>query len=183
MVRAVFLDRDGVLNEAVVRDGKPYPPDNLAELVVTADAGNALGALRARGFRLVMVTNQPDIARGKTPRKTVEEINTYLSDLLSLDAVEVCDHDDWDGCDCRKPKPGMLTRAARRDGIALGESFMVGDRWRDIEAGRRAGCRTVLVGDGYSEGLKSPPDIAVATLSEAVGWILAHNGERQKGST
>lgn len=173
MVRAVFLDRDGVLNQAVVRDGKPYPPATLDEVVVAPDVGDALRVLRGRGFRLVMVTNQPDIARGKVHRETVEGINGHLRELFSIDAVEMCEHDDADHCACRKPKPGMILRAAERDGIVLGQSFMVGDRWRDIEAGRRAGCKTILVGDGYAEGLRSPPDVAVANLSEAVDWILA----------
>ncbi len=174
MSRAVFLDRDGVLNEAIVRNGKPYSPAMLEEVVVVAGAKEALQSLRRRGFRLVMITNQPDIARGKARRETVDQINSYIRNLLLIDAVEVCEHDDADRCDCRKPKPGMILRAARRDRIMLTESFVVGDRWRDIEAGRRAGCRTILIGNGYNEGLKSPPDIAVANLSEAASWILAH---------
>lgn len=173
MVKAVFLDRDGVLNNALVRDGKPFSPMSIAEVIVPPDVPDALARLHRAGFRLVMVTNQPDIARGLQSREKVYEINNYLKDLLHIDAAEVCEHDDADGCDCRKPKPGMLLRAAARDGIALAESFMVGDRWRDIEAGRRAGCRTVLIGDGYDEGLKSPPDAAFTTLDDAASWILA----------
>ena len=173
MTRAVFLDRDGVLNEAVVRNGRPYPPAGLEELVIVADAGAALGLLQGAGYRLVVATNQPDIARGTTPRERVTELNRYLQDRLPLDAVEVCEHDDADQCACRKPAPGLLTRAAARDGIDLAASFMVGDRWRDIEAGRRAGCRTVLIGDGYGEAFKSLPDTAVRSLTDAAAWILA----------
>jgi D-glycero-D-manno-heptose 1,7-bisphosphate phosphatase len=172
-MRAVFLDRDGVLNEAVVRGGKPYPPATVAEVVVPRDVPDALARLRNSGFRLIVVTNQPDIARGTQSRETVHAINRHLQELLQLDGVEVCEHDDRHQCDCRKPKPGMLLRAAERDGIALAQSFMVGDRWRDIEAGRGAGCRTVLIGGGYDEGLKSPPDVQVASLSAAADWILA----------
>ena len=180
MVRAVFLDRDGVLNEAIVREGKPYSPATLEDLVVPPDAEKALRALRNQGLRLVMVTNQPDIARGKVRRETVQQINQYLCRVLPIDAVEVCEHDDADDCECRKPRPGMLRRAAERDKILLSESFMVGDRWRDIEAGRRAGCRTILIGDGYAEGLKSAPDIAVANLSEAADWILGQTDALQE---
>src|SRR4051794_884804 len=175
MTRAVFLDRDGVLNEAVVRDGNPYPPETIEELVIVPDAADSLALLRRRGFRLIMVTNQPDIARGKVSRKLVDEMNRYVCTMLSIDAVEMCHHDDADHCDCRKPQPGMLLRAARRDDIMLTESFMLGDRWRDVEAGRRAGCRTILIGDGYAEGLKSTPDVIVANLTEATNWILAHS--------
>lgn len=177
-LKAVFLDRDGVLNNVVLRNGNPHPPAMLDDVVVPTDAVASLQKLRGRGFRLVMVTNQPDIARAKVARETVYRINDYLRDLLAIDAVEVCEHDDADKCDCRKPAPGMLLRAAARDGIVLSRSFMVGDRWRDIEAGRRAGCRTLLIGDGYAEGLKSPPDIAVASLSEAADWILAQTDAR-----
>jgi D-glycero-D-manno-heptose 1,7-bisphosphate phosphatase len=173
MTRAVFLDRDGVLNEAIMRDGHPCSPTTIEEMTIVADAAPTLCALRDRGFRLVVVTNQPDIARRKISREQVERMNEYLRSVLPLDAIEVCEHDDVDECECRKPKPGMLIRAAERDGIVLHQSFMVGDRWRDVEAGRRARCRTVLVGDGYAEGLKLPPDITVGSLSEAGSWILA----------
>lgn len=172
MTRAVFLDRDGVLNEAIVRDGKPYSPDTIAEMVIPSDAAAALTRLRQHGFRLIMATNQPDIARGRMTRAAVDAMNAHLRSHLPLDAIEMCTHDDADRCGCRKPEPGMLLNAAKRDGIDLAASFMVGDRWRDIEAGRGAGCRTVLIGDGYGERFRSQPDIKVATLSEAADWIL-----------
>jgi D-glycero-D-manno-heptose 1,7-bisphosphate phosphatase len=173
MTRAVFLDRDGVLNEVTVRDGKPYSPDSLADLVIVPDAAEALALLRRHGFRLVMVTNQPDIARGRISSEEVARMNHHVSSRLAIDAVEVCEHDDADNCGCRKPKPGMLIRAAARDGISLPESFMIGDRWRDIEAGHRAGCRSILIGDGYANEPKAAADIAVANLTEAAEWILA----------
>jgi D-glycero-D-manno-heptose 1,7-bisphosphate phosphatase len=172
MTRAVFLDRDGVLNKAIVRDGKPFSPNSVAEMEIVADAAEALGELRRRGFRLIVATNQPDVARGKLTRAQVDAMNDHLRGCLPLDAVEVCWHDDSDRCDCRKPEPGLLKRAAEREGISLRESFMLGDRWRDIEAGHRAGCRTVLIGDGYGETFKTQPDVAVGNLSEAVAWIL-----------
>ena len=171
--KAVFLDRDGVLNEALLRQGKPYSPMTRDEVIVPPDVPAALDRLRHDGFRLIMVTNQPNIARGSQSREEVYAINHYLQELLRLDAAEVCEHDDADNCDCRKPKPGMLLRAAARDNIALAASFLVGDRWRDIEAGRRAGCRTILLGDGYGESLQSPPNAVASTFSEAAGWILA----------
>jgi D-glycero-D-manno-heptose 1,7-bisphosphate phosphatase len=177
--KAIFLDRDGVLNEAIIRDGKPLSPQTLSEVVVPTDATEVLGRLRAGGFLLIMVTNQPDIARKKNSRENIDEINQYLRGKLALNGVEICPHDDADNCDCRKPKPGMLLRAAKRDGILLSESFMIGDRWRDIDAGRRAGCRTILIGAGYDEGLKSPPDITVDNLSEAANWILAQPDNSQ----
>jgi D-glycero-D-manno-heptose 1,7-bisphosphate phosphatase len=173
--KAVFLDRDGVLNEAPLRQGKPYSPMTLAEVIVPPGVPTALDRLRHGGFRLIMVTNQPNIARGSQSREEVYAINQYLQERLRLDAAEVCEHDDADNCDCRKPKPGMLLRAAARDNIALPASFLVGDRWRDVEAGHRAGCRTILVGNGYGETPLSDPDVVVSTLSEAATWILAQS--------
>jgi D-glycero-D-manno-heptose 1,7-bisphosphate phosphatase len=172
MTRAVFLDRDGVLNEAFVRNGKPYSPDTIEEMVIVPDAASALGRLREHGFRLIVATNQPDIARGRLKREQVEAMNAHLRRSLPLDAVEVCTHDDADDCDCRKPKPGLLLRAAEREGITLDESFMVGDRYRDIEAGHSAHCRTILIGDGYGEKFKAQPDAKFGTLTEAVDWII-----------
>jgi D-glycero-D-manno-heptose 1,7-bisphosphate phosphatase len=173
--KAVFLDRDGVLNEAPVRDGKPLSPMTLAEVVIPPDVPGALSQLRQSGFRLIMTTNQPNIARGSQSREAVYAINRYVSETLQLHGTEICEHDDADNCDCRKPKPGMLLRAAKLHHIALRESFMIGDRWRDIEAGRRAGCRTILIGHGYGEDMKSTADAMVATLSDAAAWILAQS--------
>jgi D-glycero-D-manno-heptose 1,7-bisphosphate phosphatase len=175
----VFLDRDGVLNEAVIKDGKPFPPASAEELVIVADAKESLEKLRALGFRLIVVTNQPDVRRGTTTQDAVEKINQRVREALPIDAFETCYHDDSDRCDCRKPKPGMLTRYAEREGIALQESFMIGDRWRDIEAGRSAGCRTILLGTGYSERLLSKPDFSVTTLHEAAQLIIEIASRRE----
>jgi D-glycero-D-manno-heptose 1,7-bisphosphate phosphatase len=172
MTRAVFLDRDGVLNKAYVRNGKPYSPDTIEEMIIFPGAASALGRLRQHRFRLIVATNQPDIARKRLTRAQVEAMNAHLRNHLPLDSVEICPHDDADNCDCRKPKPGLLVHAAKRDGVVLSDSFMVGDRFRDIEAGARAGCRTILIGDGYGETFKAQPDAKFATLPEAADWIL-----------
>ena len=172
MTRAVFLDRDGVLNKAYIRNGKPYSPDMIEEMIIVPDAAEALDRLHRHGFRLIVATNQPDIARKRLTREQVDAMNAHLHGKLPLDAIEVCAHDDADNCDCRKPKPGLLLNAAKRDGIALDESFMIGDRFRDIEAGDRAGCRTILIGDGYGETFNAQPDAKFATLTEAADWIL-----------
>lgn len=169
--RAVFLDRDGVLNRALVRDGKPYPPARLEELEVLPEVPGALARLRAAGLLLVVVTNQPDVARGEQRREVVLAMHARLAAELPLDAIEAC-FEDGDDAPRRKPNPGMLTDAAARLGIDLRRSFLVGDRWRDVEAGRRAGCTTLFVDRGYSEPLRSAPDLTVADLGEAADRIL-----------
>ncbi len=170
----VFLDRDGVLNEPVIRDGKPYPPSGVDDLVLCAGAEYAVRELRAAGFALVVVTNQPDIARGTTARATVDAINDRLRNLLDLDDVLVCAHDDSDGCACRKPKPGLISDGASLHEIDLSRSYLVGDRWRDIEAGAAAGCRTALVDRGYAEPQSAvQPNTRVTSVLEAARWIIA----------
>ncbi len=171
--RAVFLDRDGVLNRAIVRNGRPYPPATPSDVEIMPDAPEALEALEAAGFLLIGVTNQPDVARGTQRRAVVEAINAALLAALPLLEILVCYHDDRDGCGCRKPLPGLLLQAAAKHAIDLPSSFLIGDRWKDIETGHRAGCATVLIDHGYAEkGPGSSPDATVRSLSEAVRWIL-----------
>ena len=170
--RAVFLDRDGVLNRSVVREGRPYPPATPEEVEVLPGVPEAIGLLRAAGFALVVVTNQPDVARGTTRREVVEAINATVDEGLALDQYRVCYHDDADGCDCRKPGPGLLTAAASELDLDLGSSFMVGDRWRDIDAGKRAGCRTVWIDYGYDEKQPVGYDLKTDSLLGAARWIV-----------
>ncbi len=181
--RAVFLDRDGVLNRPVVRNGRPHPPATLGELEILGDAADTLRALKEAGFLLVSVTNQPDVARGTQRREVVEEINAAIRAALPLDDMLVCYHDDADGCPCRKPGPGLLKDAAKRHRIDLGASFLVGDRWRDVEAGHAAGCTVVLIDYGYSERAAAgpPPDCTVRSLSEAGAWILSRDAQGGRG--
>lgn len=174
MRRAVFIDRDGVINEAVVRNGKPYPPDSIDVLRLCAGVDEALRLLRAAGYLTIVATNQPDVGAGRQTREAVDAIHDHLRQRLAIDDVRVCYHVDADGCACRKPKPGMLLAAAADWQIDLSRSFMVGDRWRDIDAGRAAGCRTVLVGDGYEERAAEGYDVRVASLLDAARWILDH---------
>jgi D-glycero-D-manno-heptose 1,7-bisphosphate phosphatase len=170
---AVFLDRDGVINRAVVRDGKPYPPASLAEVEILPGVPEALGELKRAGFALIVVTNQPDVARGTQSRAVVDAIHARLQAELPLDAIYGCFHDDGDHCACRKPAPGLLLDAALHHDLNLGKSFMVGDRWRDTEAGAAAGCRTVFVDHQYRERQPLTFDVKVASLPEAVTWILS----------
>ena len=169
---AAFLDRDGVINRAIVRDGRPYPPASLAELELLPGVAAALRRLRAAGLRLIVVSNQPDVARGTTPKAAVEAINEALMRALPLDAIRCCLHDTYHNCACRKPRPGLLLEAANDFGLDLSRSWMVGDRWRDMEAGRAAGCHTIFIDCAYKEAQPEHVDHRVGSLGEAVPIIL-----------
>ena len=170
---AVFLDRDGVLNRAVVRDGKPYPPASLKELEILPNVASALRDLKAHGFAVYIITNQPDVARGNQTRETIEAMHKSLAASLPIDDIFVCYHDDTDNCECRKPKPGLLFEAQRKYNLDLARSYMVGDRWRDIDAGHAAGCTTILIDYGYRERKPAKaPEATVRSLREAADWIM-----------
>jgi D-glycero-D-manno-heptose 1,7-bisphosphate phosphatase len=170
---AVFLDRDGVLNRAVVRGGRPYPPASLSELEILPGVPEALQRLRRENFLTLVVTNQPDVATGKTTRAMVEAMHDHLRATLALDAIYACYCVEGPGCDCYKPRPDMLVQAAAEWGVDRAKSFMIGDRWRDVGAGRAAGCRTIFIDYNYEERRPDAPDYLVENLSEAVDIVLA----------
>jgi D-glycero-D-manno-heptose 1,7-bisphosphate phosphatase len=172
MKRAVFLDRDGVINKASISNGIPVPPNNLEEVVILAGVKEAIKMLEENNFDIVVVTNQPDVARGRVSKQSVEVINSYLGKKLGIKYFLVCYHDDLDGCDCRKPKPGLLLKAAQNLDIDLNKSFLVGDRWRDINAGQTAGCSCFYIDYKYQEKSPDSPFIKVSSLLEAVHIIL-----------
>jgi D-glycero-D-manno-heptose 1,7-bisphosphate phosphatase len=168
---AVFLDRDGVLNEAFVRDGTPTPPPSVAEFRLLPGVVDACTELKHAGFALVVVTNQPDIARGTQTWAEVNRMHERLRSLVPVDKVYVCPHDDVDACACRKPQPGMLLAAAEQLDLDLTRSACIGDRWRDVEAAHRAGVTAIYVDCNYDERAPVGADVAVANLPEAAAWI------------
>lgn len=169
----MFIDRDGVINRSIVRNGRPYPPDDAATLEILPGVPEALVELRAAGFLNIVFTNQPDVATGRQRREVVEAMHARLIRELALDAVKVCYHVDADRCGCRKPKPGMLLEAAADHQIDLGLSYVVGDRWRDIAAGQAAGCRAAFFIDyGYREQRPAAPFTAADSLIAAARLIL-----------
>jgi D-sedoheptulose 7-phosphate isomerase len=170
---AVFLDRDGVINKGFIREGKPFSPPTQQDLEILPGVPEALRDLKSQGYKLLVVTNQPDVARGKQSMEALEAIHKELRSKLPLDDIFACVHSDEDNCDCRKPLPGMLLEAAKKHNIDLPASYMVGDRWKDIEAGYNAGCRTILIDYGYSERRSERvPDHIVKSLREAADWII-----------
>lgn len=170
---AVFLDRDGVLNETSIIGDVPQAPARLEDFRLAPGGEAALARLKELGFVLIVVTNQPGVARGEISRDEVERMHEMLRASLPLDAVYACYHDDHDECDCRKPKPGLLVRAAAEHGLDLARSYLIGDRWRDVGAARAAGCKAVWIDYRYPERLPATPDARVGSLEEAVAWVIA----------
>lgn len=173
MRRAVFLDRDGTISRTAVRDGRPHAPTCLEEFAILPEAPEQLRRLRDAGLLLIVVTNQPDVARGKVARDDVETMHRRLKAELFVDDVEACYETEDEGSGRYKPAPGMLLDAARRHGVALDASFMIGDRWRDVGAGRAAGCYSVFIDRGYRERKPDSPDAVVGSLTEAVDRVLS----------
>jgi D-glycero-D-manno-heptose 1,7-bisphosphate phosphatase len=174
MVKAVFLDRDGVINANLERHGKPVAPTTMAEFRILPGVVEATRRLKEAGFLLVVATNQPDVRNGITPMATMEAIHAEIRKLMPIDDIMICLHIDADNCACRKPKPGLLLDAARKHGIDLKSSYFVGDRWKDVNAGKAAGCRTIFIDYGYPQDQPAAPDHTVASLSEAAAIVLQH---------
>lgn len=172
MKRAVFLDRDGVLNRSVLHDGVPRPPTTVADVKILGGVIEAIQILKNRNFVPVVVTNQPDVARGLTTRPQVEAINAYIGMVTDIDHFYTCFHDEVDFCDCRKPAPGLIYRASQELGLSVHNSFMVGDRWRDISAGQAAGCQAFFIDYSYSELKPNMPYQTVSSLLEAANLMV-----------
>jgi D-glycero-D-manno-heptose 1,7-bisphosphate phosphatase len=180
LVPAVFLDRDGVLVVPDIRDRRTYAPRRLADFRIYPEAAASLQRLKRAGFLLAVVTNQPDVANGLVPRAEVEAMHEIMRRELCLDAIQACFHGQAEGCACRKPKPGMILDLAGRLGIKLEDSFMVGDRASDVEAGRAAGCTTVFIDRGYAEAAPRAPDHIVHSIAQAADAIIGARSTLQE---
>lgn len=171
MNKAFFLDRDGVLNQTIFRNGKERAPYELSEFKLFDGVPEAIEMLKASGFKLIVVTNQPDVARGWVTKEKVDMVNNKIQEILNVDEIKVCFHTDQDGCECRKPRPGMLIEAGGDHQIDMANSYMAGDRASDVLAGKTAGCKTILIGNG-NEQAGANPDYKFESLLEAVRFIL-----------
>jgi D-glycero-D-manno-heptose 1,7-bisphosphate phosphatase len=169
--RAVFLDRDGVILRTRLEAGVPTPARSLEEAELLPGAEKAVNLLKAKGFLCIVFTNQPDIKRGLVDKSMVTRIHEFLFSTLVLDEIYVCPHDDADKCECRKPKPGMILAAARRFDIDLKESYVVGDRWRDISAGQACDCECYFIDYQYPERQPTGEFKTVKTLLEMATLI------------
>ena len=171
MRKAIFLDRDGVINKIIIKNGLPFSPSSFAELEILPGVKESILKLQKLNFVCLVVTNQPDVSRGIIEKKTVVKINNYLKDKIKLDDFFVCYHDDHDNCKCRKPKSGLLLDACKKWDIDLKKSYMIGDRCKDIEAGKRAGCKTIFIDCNYKEAKPKNTNFTTDSLLNSVHII------------
>lgn len=172
MNKAIFFDRDGVINRSIIKNNKPYPPKNLEELELIDGIHLLMWRLKQKGFLIFVITNQPDVSRGTQTKSMVEALNTNIKKELPINEIFTCYHDDKNNCECRKPKSGFILQAKDKYDIDLKQSFVIGDRWKDIQAGKSAGCLTIFIDYGYDEELKCKPDYKVKNIKEIEGVIL-----------
>lgn len=175
MKKAVFLDRDGVINDLVYRNNQPNSPICLGDMKILPRVKEAVDSLKNAGYLCIVVTNKPDIARGLLSYAELSKMHNFMTQATGLELIYFCPHDD-NQCDCRKPLTGMIEKAVRQYGIDLKRSFVVGDRWRDVEMGKKSGCRTVLVISKSTEqdNRKIDPDFITMDLWEAAQIIIRH---------
>jgi D-glycero-D-manno-heptose 1,7-bisphosphate phosphatase len=171
MNKAIFLDRDGVINNIIVNKGLPSSPSKFEEFKILPGVRESISKLKKLNFYCILVTNQPDVSRGKIKKEIVDKMNEYIKKELDLNDVFVCFHDDEDNCKCRKPKPGLILDATKKWNINLKKSYMIGDRWKDIDAGTKSGCKTIFIDNKYNESIKSKPNFVSKDLLNAVKII------------
>lgn len=169
--RAVFLDRDGVINEPIITDGKPGSPLLVSEIKICPGVSEGISKLREHGFELVIVSNQPEVSRGNLSLKTLQAINLEIASMTGIEYFYCCTHSDDDACDCRKPLPGMILSASTDLNLDIHSSFLIGDRWRDILAGLNAGCKTIWIDRGYREVMPENYTYRVVNFLAAVQLV------------
>lgn len=169
---AVFLDRDGIINEPIIRDGLPFSPMDVDEFYFTSEIVPLTKKIKDRGFSIFVISNQPEVARGNLSTEMLAKMNILMMKKLPIKDFIICTHDDADQCSCRKPRPGSIISLSEKYGINLRKSFMIGDRWKDVEAGKSAGCRTIFLDRGYSEPINCRPDHIVGSLLSCESFIL-----------
>ena len=169
--KAVFLDRDGIINQVVYHDdiNKPSSPWKMEEFKLIDGIKKHLDELKKNGFLIFIISNQPDIKRGNVDKETAEKINKILYEKFPIDDIMVCPHDDLDNCSCRKPKPGMIIELSKKWNVDIKKSFLIGDSWKDIGAGKNAGVKSILIDKSYNQEVES--EHRVENLKSAIELI------------
>lgn len=174
MNSGVFLDRDGVINKIILREGRPHSPRNINQLKILDGVFEAVKLLQNLGHRIVVITNQPEISRGLITEDLIIKMHNKIREETGIKNFYFCPHDDFHSCECRKPKTGMLLRAATELDLDLNQSYLVGDRWKDIQAGQKVGCKCFFIDNNYDEPRPISPFYPVESLYQAA--ILIHKG-------
>jgi D-glycero-D-manno-heptose 1,7-bisphosphate phosphatase len=177
MTKALFLDRDGVINKEIARDGGFFSPRFYTDFQLLPEVKEALEIAKKAGLVTIVITNQPDISRGLMELNELEKMHKEMMEKLPIDDLFVCVHSDEDECNCRKPKIGALLQAAKKWNIDLKNSYFVGDSYKDIEAGKNAQCTTFLIQKIYNVDVKGYDFLATDLLS-AVQKIVELTKER-----
>lgn len=159
--KAIFLDRDGVINNNIIESGKPYPPLKLGSVHVIKGMKELIKKWQDEKYLVIVITNQPDVAAHLVTKNKVDKINKFLKNELNFDDIFVCYHGEKDNCNCRKPKIGLFLQAQEKYNIDMKKSWMIGDRWKDIEAGKKAGCKTIYLNYGYDEQRPTEQDYTI----------------------
>lgn len=152
--KAVFFDRDGVLNYLVKRDNSFYSPQNFEDFQLVDNASEVVNRIHKMGFLAIVISNQPDISRGKLEQSDLNKMTDLLFEKLNIDDAFYCIHDDDNDPGCRKPAPGLFFTAQKKYNIDFNKSFMIGDTWKDVEAAKNAGIPMILIGKDYNQDLK-----------------------------
>ena len=168
---AVFLDRDGTLNKAYIEKGLPISPSTFDKLKLLPGVKRSIGKLKKLNFLCILITNQPNVSRGKIKKEIVKKMNNFIKKEIKLDDIFVCYHDDKHNCSCRKPKAGLIIKASKKWGIDAKKSYMIGDRWKDIYAGKKVGCKTIFINNNYKNDKRVKADLSFNSLSKAVNKI------------
>ena len=175
MYKGLFLDRDGVVNHSVIRYNKPYAPLNIKQVKIIPAIKNVIKFAKKNGFKVFIITNQPDVSRGLTKKEKVEEINKFINkELCDVDYIFTCYHDNQDQCECRKPKPGAFIALSQKYNIDLTKSIMVGDRAKDIEAAKNANCSSVFIDYGYNEIKPTDQTYTINAVDELLCCLKKH---------
>lgn len=167
--KAVFFDRDGVLNHLVQRDGSYYSPKKFEDFRIVNEAKEVVNRVQAMGFLAIVISNQPDISRGKLKQSELDKMTDLLFKKLNVDDIFYCTHDDNNDTGCRKPAPGLFFTAQKKYNIDFNKSFMIGDTWKDVEAAKTAGISMILLDNNYNQDLEDV--IGVKSLPEIVSLI------------
>jgi D-glycero-D-manno-heptose 1,7-bisphosphate phosphatase len=170
MKPAVFIERDGILNQARVERHHQVTPLTCDQFHLNTEAVPLFNEMKAAGLRLIVTTNQPGLSRGYQSRRELDRMHQLLRAKFPVDDLLVCPHEDSDRCPCRKPKPGLLTEAAYKWGIDLNRSFVISDKWQDAEAARRAGATSLLVQSPWLGDVHH--DFVLPNLSTLVEKVL-----------